>query len=109
MVAELGRVSFFAVTHELAKVWRLPLPWLHPVLRVLPAVVSWALRRPQGARVKGRVLGLKETKVKTALITVEPQNEPEVSEGPFKNWLKLDGQTSDENGVFTTDKLPPGA
>ena len=64
--------------------------------------------RPKGARVKGLVAGLKDTKAKTALVTVMPLKLPDDTEKRFKNWLVLDGQTTDENGVFTTEKLPPG-
>jgi hypothetical protein len=64
--------------------------------------------RPKGARVKGLVAGLKDTKVKTALVTVMLLKLPDGTEERFKNSLVLDGQTTDENGAFTTERLPPG-
>ena len=64
--------------------------------------------RPRGTRVKGVVAGLKETTVKTALITVKPVEEPENFYAEFKDWLTLDGQSTNEAGGFTTERQPPG-
>lgn len=64
--------------------------------------------RPTGARIKGIVEGLKETTVKTALITVTPIKEPENPDAQFEGWLTLDGQATNEDGEFTTERLPPG-
>lgn len=77
--------------------------------RVKPGeTITIDFTRPEGARVKGHVVGLRETTVKTALVTVTPLKEPENPEAEFEGWLTLDGQGTDENGDFTTERLPPG-
>ena len=66
--------------------------------------------RPDGQRVSGVVLGLKDTNVNEALIRVIPERKPG-KENPTDRLfmdIELDARATNGEGRFTTEKLPPG-